>query len=55
LLGSLQVAAGSIVGYAVSALYDGTPLAMGGMLAAMSLGAFASYFLGIARRHTHQA
>lgn len=50
LLGSLQVAAGSLVGWAVSALYDGTPLAMGAMLAAMCAGAFAAFHLGVGRR-----
>lgn len=50
LLGALQIAAGSVAGYAVSVLYDGTPIAMGVTLAAMSAGAFAVYHLGIRQR-----
>jgi DHA1 family bicyclomycin/chloramphenicol resistance-like MFS transporter len=50
LLGAIQVAVGSLVGYLVSALYDGTPLPMGATLAAMSVGAFVAYYVG-PRRH----
>jgi DHA1 family bicyclomycin/chloramphenicol resistance-like MFS transporter len=49
LLGAIQMIGGSIVGYAVDALYDGTPRSMAGMIAVMGSAAFATYHLLIAR------
>jgi MFS transporter, DHA1 family, multidrug resistance protein len=42
-LGAVQMLAGSLAGYVVNALYDGTPLPMAAIIAAMSAGAFLSY------------
>jgi len=41
---------GSLSGLAVAALYDGTPLPMGGTIAAMAVGAFLSYYWLVRRR-----
>jgi MFS transporter, DHA1 family, multidrug resistance protein len=49
LLGAIQMGGGSFSGLAVAALYAGTPMAMGGTIAAMAIGAFVSYF-GFIRR-----
>jgi MFS transporter, DHA1 family, multidrug resistance protein len=44
-LGAVQMLGGSLAGYAVNALYDGTPLPMAAMIAAMAMAAFLSYHL----------
>ena len=49
LLGAIQMGGGSFSGLAVAALYSGTPMAMGGVIAAMAVGAFLSYYLLIRR------
>ncbi len=45
LLGAVQMAGGSLSGYVVSVLFDGTPVPMAGMIAAMGGGAFLAYHL----------
>lgn len=50
LLGAVQMAGGSLAGYLVSLLYDGTPMAMGEAGAAMAAGALATYHLLVRRR-----
>ncbi len=49
LLGAIQMGGGSFSGLAVAALYNGTPLAMGGTIATMALGAFLSYHFLVVR------
>ena len=50
LLGAIQMGGGSFSGLAVAALYGGTPMAMGGTIAAMAVGAFLSYHLLVSPR-----
>jgi MFS transporter, DHA1 family, multidrug resistance protein len=50
LLGGFQMAGGALVGYAVNALYQGTPLAMAGCIAAMSALTILVYVVGPPRR-----
>jgi len=50
LMGAIQMGSGSLSGLAVAALYDGTPLPMGGTIAAMAVGAFFSYYWLVRRR-----
>jgi MFS transporter, DHA1 family, multidrug resistance protein len=45
LLGAVQMAGGSISGYVVNALYDGTPVPMAATIALMGTGAFATHHL----------
>ena len=52
LMGAIQMAGGSLAGWLVSLVYDGTPLAMGEGLALMAAGAFATYHL-LVRRPRH--
>jgi len=52
LLGAIQMGGGSFSGIAVASLYDGTPMAMGGTIAAMALCAFLAYHGLIRRRRT---
>lgn len=47
LLGAVQMVAASLVGYAVNALYDGTPVPMGATIGLMSVGAFVTYRLAV--------
>jgi DHA1 family bicyclomycin/chloramphenicol resistance-like MFS transporter len=49
LMGAIQMAGGSLAGWLVSLVYDGTPLAMGEGLALMAAGAFATYHLLVRR------
>jgi DHA1 family bicyclomycin/chloramphenicol resistance-like MFS transporter len=51
LLGAIQMGGGSFSGLAVAALYNGTPMAMGGTIAAMAVGASLSYY-GLIRRRS---
>ncbi|HUC64195.1 MAG TPA: multidrug effflux MFS transporter [Stellaceae bacterium] len=44
-LGAVQMLGGSLAGYAVNALYDGTPLPMAAMIAAMAMAALLAYYL----------
>jgi MFS transporter, DHA1 family, multidrug resistance protein len=44
-LGAVQMLGGSLAGYAVNALYDGTPLPMAAIIAAMATAALLSYYL----------
>jgi len=48
-LGAIQMGGGALSGYAVAALYAGTPMAMGGVIAAMAVGATLVYALLIRR------
>jgi DHA1 family bicyclomycin/chloramphenicol resistance-like MFS transporter len=50
LLGAIQMGGGSLSGLVVAALYNGTPVPMGGTIAAMAVGAFLSYYW-LVRRH----
>ena len=50
MLGAMQMAGAGLSGYAVNALYDGTPVAMGGVLAAMAVLSFSTYHLWVKRR-----
>ena len=50
-MGAIQMGSGSLSGYAVAVLYDGTPRPMAGMLAAMGVCAVLSY-LALVRRRT---
>jgi MFS transporter, DHA1 family, multidrug resistance protein len=52
LLGAIQMGGGSFSGILVAALYDGTPMAMGGTMAAMGFCAVLSYYLLVRRRHS---
>jgi len=45
LLGSAQMAAGSIAGYLVNRFYDGTPIAMASGIAGGAMAAMLAYFL----------
>lgn len=49
LLGAIQMGGGSLSGYLVAVLYDGTPMAMSGTIAVMGVGAVLSY-CGLVRR-----
>ncbi|HUN45985.1 MAG TPA: Bcr/CflA family multidrug efflux MFS transporter [Stellaceae bacterium] len=49
-MGAIQMGAGSLSGYVVAALYDGTPRPMAGLLAAMGMCAVLSYLLLVRRR-----
>jgi DHA1 family bicyclomycin/chloramphenicol resistance-like MFS transporter len=49
-MGAIQMGSGSLSGLAVAALYDGTPLPLGGTIAAMAVGAFLSYYWLVRRR-----
>jgi DHA1 family bicyclomycin/chloramphenicol resistance-like MFS transporter len=48
-LGAMQMLGGSAAGYAVNALYDGTPVPMAATIAAMGIAAFLSYHLALPR------
>jgi DHA1 family bicyclomycin/chloramphenicol resistance-like MFS transporter len=50
LMGAIQMGSGSLSGYGVARLYDGTPRAMAGMLAAMALCAVLAYATMVRRR-----
>jgi MFS transporter, DHA1 family, multidrug resistance protein len=50
LLGVIQMLCGAVGGYAVNALYDGTPLPMGGMMLASALAAVAIYLAALRQR-----
>ena len=52
LLGAIQMGGGSFSGILVAALYDGTPKAMGGTMAAMGFCAVLSYYLLVRRRRS---
>jgi MFS transporter, DHA1 family, multidrug resistance protein len=49
-MGAIQMGSGSLSGYIVAALYNGTPMPMAGMLAAMGVCAVLSYLLLVRRR-----
>src|SRR5262249_30959355 len=51
LLGAIQMGGGSLSGLVVAALYNGTPVPMGGTIAAMAVGALLSYYW-LVRRHS---
>jgi DHA1 family bicyclomycin/chloramphenicol resistance-like MFS transporter len=52
LLGVIQMGSGALAGYAVDALYDGTPVPMGTVILAMALAATAVYFAMLRRPAT---
>jgi DHA1 family bicyclomycin/chloramphenicol resistance-like MFS transporter len=47
LIGVVQMLSGSVAGYAVNALYDGTPTPMGAVILATALGTVAIYWLAL--------
>lgn len=49
LLGVVQMGSGALAGYAVNALYDGTPVPMGAVILAMALATAALYFAMLRR------
>ena len=50
LMGAIQMGSGSLSGWGVARLYDGTPRAMAGMIAAMAVGAVLTYATLVRRR-----
>ncbi|MGE5200924.1 MAG: Bcr/CflA family multidrug efflux MFS transporter [Acidobacteriota bacterium] len=50
LMGAIQMGSGSLSGYGVARLYDGTPRSMAGMLAAMAVCAVLAYATMVRRR-----
>ena len=54
LIGVVQMLCGSVAGYAVNALYDGTPVPMGAVIGATALGTVGFYWAAL-RRHHHAA